>query len=316
MRSYSLQAAAKINLYLEILGHRSDSYHELAMVMQSIDRRDRLQVRASGTEAVRVFCHNADVPTDDRNLAHRAAMEMARQFPEAYRNLGGVDITIDKQIPVAAGLAGGSADAAALLVGLNLLWDLGLTLPELQAIAPRIGSDVAFCIDGGTALATGRGEEISPLLAAPQLYAVLGKQRSLQVSTPWAYRTYREQFGSEYARDPETLAERRSRVHSGPMVAAIAAKDADKIASLLHNDLERVVLPAHPRVAQLRNTFLEAGALGAMMSGSGPSVFALVESETAAQRVMEETRSRLDDTDLELWVTQFVPTGVTVVGDS
>jgi len=315
MRSYSLLAAAKINLYLEILGHRADGFHELAMVMQSIDRRDRVDVRSAGTETVRVFCADPDVPTDDRNLAYRAAMEMARQFPEAYDNLGGAEITIEKHIPVAAGLAGGSADAAAVLLGMNLLWDLGLTLPELQAIAPNIGSDVAFCIDGGTALATGRGEEISPLPAATQLYAVLGKHRSLQVSTAWAYGIYRETFGSNYAKDPQTLADRRSRVHSGDMVAAIGAKDNPKIASLLHNDLEKVVLPAYPAVARLRETFLEAGAMGAMMSGSGPSVFALAESEAAAQQILEDTRSRLDDADLDLWVTQFVPAGVTVVGD-
>ncbi|MBE9040216.1 4-(cytidine 5'-diphospho)-2-C-methyl-D-erythritol kinase [Oscillatoriales cyanobacterium LEGE 11467] len=317
MKSCSLVAPAKINLYLEIIGDRPDGYHELVMVMQSIALADRVELRTLAGEPTRVCCDHPEVPTDDRNLAARAAMLMAQRFPEASRRWGGVEITIDKQIPVAAGLAGGSTDAAATLVGLNLLWDLGLTVSELQDLGAFLGSDVPFCIEGGTALATGRGEKISPLPTVEGLYLVLGKYRSLQVSTAWAYQTFREQFGDRYISDEAGLEERRQRVHSGPMVSAIARHDLSKIGNELYNDLERVVLPVYPQVVQLRDTLVRQGAasgvLGVMMSGSGPSVFAGVESEAQAQRVREETARAIPNPDLELWATQAIPTGIDAI---
>ena len=163
MRSYSLLASAKINLYLEIIGDRPDGYHELAMVLQSIDLADRIDLRAIGTDTIRVRCDHPQVPPDKNNLAYRAADLLAQQFPDALAKYGGVEITIHKQIPVAAGLAGGSANAAAVLVGMDLLWQLGLTQSELQELGGTLGSDVPFCIVGGTALATGRGDKLSPL---------------------------------------------------------------------------------------------------------------------------------------------------------
>ena len=157
MRSYSLLASAKINLYLEIIGDRPDGYHELAMVLQSIDLADRIDLRAIGTDTIRVRCDHPQVPPDKNNLAYRAADLLAKQFPDALAKYGGVEIAIHKQIPVAAGLAGGSANAAAVLVGMDLLWQLGLTQSELQELGGTLGSDVPFCITGGTALATGAG---------------------------------------------------------------------------------------------------------------------------------------------------------------
>ena len=162
MRSYSLLASAKINLYLEIIGDRPDGYHELAMVLQSIDLADRIDLRAIGTDTIRVRCDHPQVPPDKNNLAYRAADLLAKQFPDALAKYGGVEIAIHKQIPVAAGLAGGSANAAAVLVGMDLLWQLGLTQSELQELGGTLGSDVPFCIAGGTALATGRGDKLSP----------------------------------------------------------------------------------------------------------------------------------------------------------
>ena len=314
MKSCSLVAPAKINLYLEIIGDRPDGYHELVMVMQSIALADRVELRTLSGETTRVRCDHPDVPTDDRNLAARAAMLMAGRFPDASRRWGGVEITIDKQIPVAAGLAGGSTDAAAVIVGLDLLWDLGLTVPELQEIGAILGSDIPFCIAGGTALATGRGEKISALPSIEELDLVLGKYRSLQVSTPWAYQTFRQQFGDRYIQDAAGLEERQQRVHSGAMVSAIAQQDARQISQELYNDLERVVLPEYPQVARLRDTLAapgsDGGVLGAMMSGSGPSVFAAVESEAAAQQLRAETARAISNPDLELWVTRTIPTGI------
>ena len=312
MHSYSLIAPAKINLYLEIIGDRPDGYHELAMLLQSIDLADRVDLRLNGTQAIRVHCDEPEVPLDKSNLAYKAAALMAEEFSEAYSRYGGVEISIQKRIPIGAGLAGGSTDAAAVLVGLNLMWSLGLTQSELQELGGRLGSDVPFCIVGGTAIATGRGEQLSSLRSLDNLYAVLAKYRDLPVSTVWAYQTYRQQFQNTYV-PLNNLAERKQRVHSGSMVAAIAQQDGQRIGQLLHNDLEKVVLPAHPQVAELRDKLGQLETLGVMMSGSGSTVFALVESQFQAERVRQELRELLPDPNLGLWTTRLTNMGIQVV---
>jgi 4-diphosphocytidyl-2-C-methyl-D-erythritol kinase len=313
MRSYSLIAPAKINLYLEILGDRPDGYHELVMILQSIDLADQIDLRANGTDAIRIHCDHPQVPTNQSNLAYRAVELMAKQFPNVFAKFGGVEITIKKQIPVAAGLAGGSTDAAAVLVGVDMMWQLGLTQPELQDLAAQLGSDVPFCLAGGTAIATGRGEQLSSLPAIDSLYVVLAKDRNLMISTAWAYQAYRSQFGHSYIRDTESLESRAARVHSGPMVNAIFNKNGSQIGQLLHNDLEKVVLPTTPQVSQLREAFQSSGALGTMMSGSGPTVFALCESETHAHEIEQKVRTMLADPNLDFWVTRFSNRGIQVV---
>lgn len=313
MRSYSLIAPAKINLYLEILGDRPDGYHELAMILQSIELADQINLRANGTDIIRIHCDHPQVPPNDSNLAYRAVKLMAEQFPAVFAKFGGVDITINKQIPVAAGLAGGSTDAAAVLVGVDIMWQLGLTQPELQDLAAQLGSDVPFCLAGGTALATGRGEQLSSLPALDSLYVVLAKDRNLMISTAWAYQAYRAEFGHSYIRDTESLESRSARVHSGPMVHAIYNKDEAQIGQLLHNDLEKVVLPTTPQVLRLREAFKSSGALGTMMSGSGPTVFALSESEAHAQEIEQKVRIMLPDSGVDFWVTRFSTRGIQVI---
>src|SRR5919199_3257041 len=313
MRSYSLIAPAKINLYLEILGDRPDGYHELAMVLQSIELADQINVRAIGTDTILIHCDHPQVPNDKSNLAYRAVELMAKEFPNAFAKFGGVEISIKKNIPVAAGLAGGSTNAAAVLVGVDMMWQLGLTQPELQDLAAKLGSDVPFCLAGGTALATGRGEQLSPLPSLDSLYVVLAKDRTLMISTPWAYQAYRAEFGHSYVRDSESLESRSARVHSGPMVQAIYNRDASQIGQLLHNDLEKVVLPTTPPVSQLREAFESCGALGTMMSGSGPTVFAVCESEAQAHEIQRQVRAMIPDPDVEFWVTKFSNRGIQVV---
>lgn len=311
MRSYSLIAPAKINLYLEILGARPDGYHELAMVLQSINLADQIHLYAVSTDTIHVHCEHPQVPTDKSNLAYKAAELMATQFPDAFAQYGGVGITIHKYIPVAAGLAGGSTDAAAVLVGLDLMWKLGLTQVELQVLAAQLGSDVPFCVAGGTAIATSRGDQLSSLTSLTDLYVVLGKYRHLTVATAWAYQTYRQQFGSSYVDQPN-LESRALAVHSGSMVKAIIHQDGGLIGQRLHNDLERVVLPKYPQVLQLKQAFQDSGVLGTMMSGSGPTVFGLCESYQKAQQVQHSLRAALPDPDLDLIVTQFSSTGIRV----
>ncbi len=313
MHTYKLLAPAKINLYLEILGDRPDGYHELLMILQSIDLADHLEIRANSTNQMRFFCQHPEVPNDAQNLAYRAADLMAQNFPKAFANFGGVDIHLDKRIPVAAGLAGGSTDGSAVLVGINLLWELGLTLPELQTLAAQLGSDLPFCIAGGTAIASGRGEMLDPLQDVDNLWVVLAKYRHIAVSTPWAYQTYRQQFGQQYLQDTEARQQRTHQVHSGPLVQAILHKNGREIAQHLRNDLEKVVLPAHPQVAHLRQTLAQSGGLATMMSGSGPTVFTLCASQAIAEQVKTQTQQTLNDPDLDFWVARLIGNGIQVM---
>jgi 4-diphosphocytidyl-2-C-methyl-D-erythritol kinase len=309
MTVYKLLAPAKINLHLEILGLRPDQFHELAMVMQSVELADLVEVRAIAGDQIVLHCDQPAVPQDHTNLAHRAADLLRQRFPSASRQYGGVAITLHKRIPMAAGLAGGSGNAAAVLVGMNLLWNLGLTQAELQTLGAELGSDIPFCISGGTAIATGRGEKIDSLPALRQGAVVLGKYRHISVSTPGAYQTYRQQFAQTYAVG-DTLRERAARVHTSSMVQAIGRQDLARIGQLLYNDLEKVVLPVHPLVAGLRAAFGETKNLGVLMSGSGPTVFAVAADLDQAQSIANQVRIALPDPELELFVTRFSTRGV------
>ncbi len=314
MRLYSLLAAAKINLYLEIVGSRPDGFHELIMVMQSVSLCDRITVRSLGVDEIRVRCNHPLVPADETNLAYKAAALVSQRFPGVMAKLGGVEITIEKQIPVGAGLAGGSANAAAVLVGLDLLWHLGLTQSELQELGAELGSDVPFCVAGGTAIATGRGEQLDPIPGIANLHLVIAKYESEFVSTPWAYQTYRADYGDTYLPDAQGWQERQAQVRSGEMVRAVAQRDTIALAQQLHNDFEKAVLPAHPKTAHLRDTMANLGGLGTLMSGSGPSVFTLVESAAEAESLAAALKLALPDPDLGAWAAQFAPSGVRLDG--
>jgi 4-diphosphocytidyl-2-C-methyl-D-erythritol kinase len=312
MQSYSLIAPAKINLYLEIIGDRPDGFHELVMIMQSVGLADRLDIQSSDTQKIQIYCDHPQVPTDNTNLAYRAAQLMCDRFPQMYANYGGVKIKIEKNIPVAAGLAGGSGNAAAVLVGVDLLWKLGLTQPELQDLAAQLGSDIPFCVSGGTAIATGRGEKLDELQPLKDMWVVLAKYDNISVSTPWAYKTYRQAYSDTYVSDTTGVQSRTARVSSGSLVKAIAHHHNSEIGKLIYNDLEKVVLPAHPLVAQLKAAFAAQNVLGTMMSGSGPTVFALCESEAQAIAVQQQVRTQLPDPQLKFWVTKLVTQGIQV----
>jgi 4-diphosphocytidyl-2-C-methyl-D-erythritol kinase len=282
------------------------------MILQSIDLADQIDLRSNGTDYIRVHCDDPAIPVDNSNLAYKAAALMAEQFPQVYNKFGGVDITIHKRIPMGAGLAGGSTDAAAVLVGIDLMWKLGLTQSEIQDLAAQLGSDIPFCVSGGTAIATGRGEKLAPLPSVDFLYAVLAKHRSLAISTPWAYKTYRQQFSQSYV-SGDSLLERRQRVHAGSMVSAIGQRDGEKIGQLLHNDLEKVVLPAHPQVEQLRQTLAQFSPMGVMMSGSGSTVFALTDSKAQAEQIRQQLKAALPDPDLGIWTTRLIANGIQLI---
>ena len=312
MRSCSLIAPAKINLYLEIIGDRSDGFHELVMILQSIGLADRVDIKPSDTQKIYIYCDHPLVPEDETNLAYRAAQLMCKVFPDVHANYGGVSIRIAKNIPVAAGLAGGSGNAAAVLVGINLIWNLGLTQPELQELAAKLGSDIPFCVSGGTAIATGRGEKLDSLPNLDNIWLVLAKYDNIGVSTPWAYKTYRQQYGDFYISDAAGIKSRTAKVNSSPLVNAIVNKNAKEIGKLIHNDLEKVVLPEYPQVAKLKSAFAAQDILGTMMSGSGPTVFALCESEAQAIAVKDWAKTQINDSQLRFWVTKLVSNGIQI----
>lgn len=312
----TLLANAKINLYLEIVGSRPDGFHELVMVMQSVALCDLITINPIGGHSIVINCAHPQVPTDHTNLAYKAVALLQKRFPNRTNRFGGVEITIDKKIPVGAGLAGGSANAAAVLFGLDILWKMGLTRLELQEVGAELGSDIPFCLAGGCAIATGRGEEVDVLPHTPKLFAVLAKYDSISVATPWAYKTYRQQFSHTYLPldDTASLEERRARVHSDNMLKAIGSQDFAAIGTHLHNDLEKVVLPAHAKVTELKSLMAAAAkennGLGTMMSGSGPTVFSLTETVDQAEAVKKWVRSQLPNPDLQLHVAPFTSHGI------
>lgn len=292
----SLKSAAKINLYLEITGNRPDGYHDLVMILQSIDLCDRVDIRKIirqiGTDEIQITCTNPEVPCDRTNLAYKAAALMQSVYPQ----IGGMEIAIDKQIPMGAGLAGGSGNAAAVLVGIDRLWDLGLTQSQICDFAAEIGSDIPFCVTGGTALATGRGEILSPLPDLTNLVLVICKPRQIAIATAWAYQTFRKQnlLATSTVKDQNL---------SSQMVAAIASggdSAPNKIGRLLYNDLERVVLPEYPAITDLKNKLLDQECLGAMMSGSGSTVFAIAPDRDRAHQIAESIK--IDEIDV--WITK------------
>jgi 4-diphosphocytidyl-2-C-methyl-D-erythritol kinase len=327
MRAYTLLAPAKINLFLAIVGDhfqpalgdepaQPDGFHELVMVMQSVGLCDRVTVQEMpGKSGIVVTCDDGEVPQDETNLAYKAALLMQQRFPAKAAKHGGVKIAIEKRIPMGAGLAGGSADCAAVLVGLDLLWDLGLTQGELEEMAAQIGSDIPFCVRGGTALATGRGEIIDPLPDLTGMHLVLAKYRDLPVATPWAYQTFRQQFGHTYPKTPAENEAKTQQLRSSELLSAIQQRDAQQIGNLLYNDLEKAVLPAYPQVQALRDAFGQLPILGTMMSGSGSTVFALCETAKGAIAVREAMQQEFNDPMLEMWVTECCPTGIQLASD-
>ncbi len=263
----TLSANAKINLTLDILGTREDGYHEVAMIMQEISLHDTLsmgKINQGISLTIAIEGQQGTLPADESNLCWKAAALVQKE----YNLQEGVEIHLIKRIPMAAGLAGGSADAAAVLKGMNHLFRLGMTEARLCELGARLGSDIPFCIMGGTMLATGRGEVLTRLPRFPRLSVVLAKP-PVGVSTAWTYKTYDAGYDGPH---PDNEA----------MLAAIHEGDAHKAAGLLCNVLEGVTETEHPVIADYKKLMLEHGAMASMMSGSGPTVFGLVREKQQA----------------------------------
>lgn len=261
-----MKAPAKINLTLDVIRKRKDGYHDVEMIMTTVDLADRIHLTSIEEDRIIVDTTQGFIPTNENNLAFKAA----KILKDRLNIKRGISIFIDKQIPVSAGLAGGSTDAAAVLRGLNDLWNLQLTMEELAAIGLEIGSDVPFCVHGGTAIARGRGEKLEFIPTPPPCWVVLVKP-PFGVSTKDIY----ERLNLEDIQHPDTEG----------MVSAISSYDFPGICSRLENVMEKVTFQLYPNVRKVKERIQQYGIDGVVMSGSGPTVFAITQNKSRADRL-------------------------------
>lgn len=267
-----LRAYAKINLGLDVIRRREDGYHEVKMIMQTVDLYDQLLIEKSEEPGIRLTTNLSFIPVNEDNLVCRAA----RLLMDQYHVTEGVNIELKKRIPVAAGMAGGSSDAAAALVGINRLFHLGLSRQELMEQGVKIGADVPYCILGGTALSEGIGEILTPLSPMPKCYILIGKP-GISVSTKFVYTHLKL---DETTRHPDI----------DGMIRAIGDRNLTGITDRMENVLEQVTIPEYPVIEEIKNHMKVHGALNALMSGSGPTVFGIFDEENKAKAAFVELK--------------------------
>lgn len=275
MDKIQLKALAKINLGLDVLRRREDGYHEVKMIMQTIGLHDDLEIRKTKTPGIQVKTNLYYLPTNENNLVYKAAKLLMDEF----QIQDGVSIQLKKRIPVAAGMAGGSSDGAAVLWGINQMYGLGLSMQELMERGVRLGADVPYCIQRGTALAEGIGEKLSVLPPMPKCTILIAKP-GISVSTKFVYENL-------HANDLKP--EQHPDVDS--MIEAMRQKDLGLLCSRMGNVLETVTIPAYPVINEIKRTMMDNGAIGSMMSGSGPTVFGIFDSPVAAKQAVKAVRA-------------------------
>ena len=284
MKEYQVKAYAKINLGLDVVRRLENGYHEVRMVMQTVGIYDILTFEKI-EEGIKVTTDSGELPTDENNLIYKAALLMKEQYAISE----GIHIHLQKNIPIAAGMAGGSTDAAAAMKGMNEIFALGCTQEELRDLGVKIGADVPYCIMGGTALAEGIGEKLTPLKAAPECYVLVAKP-DINVSTKYVYE-HLDASGVEKHPDIDG------------MVEAIAAGNLRGVTERMENVLESVTVQAHPVIDVIKTQMKECGALNSLMSGSGPTVFGIFtqkeDAERAFRKIEEEKLAK------QIFVTQF-----------
>ena len=267
-----LRAMAKINLGLDVVRKREDGYHEVRMIMQTIRMFDRVTVYRIPEPEIRISSNLHFLPVNENNIAYKAARMMLESQPVR----GGVSISLQKRIPVAAGMAGGSADAAAVLYAMNRIFYMGYTLEELMDFGLRLGADVPYCLMRGTALAEGIGEELTRLPACPPCYVVIAKP-AISVSTRFVYENL---CLDETTRHPDIYG----------LADAICRQDLYGMLPYMGNVLEKVTIAQYPIIEEIKNHMKEHGAVNAMMSGSGPTVFGLFDDKDTAEHACEALR--------------------------
>lgn len=274
MNQIELKALAKINLGLDVLGRRENGYHDVRMVMQSIYLYDEVKIEKTEAPGIALASNLSFLPTGEGNIAYKAAQLLTEEFEIGE----GVKITLNKHIPVAAGLAGGSSNAAAVLFGMNRMFRLGLTREELMARGVRLGADVPYCIMRGTVLAEGIGEELSVLPAMPKCTVLIAKP-PVSVSTKVVYEAL---DAKEIVEHPDI----------DGIIEGLKKHSLKQVAACMGNVLEDVTIPMHPVIDRIKQEMIDAGALNAMMSGSGPTVFGLFESRAAAREAQRRIREK------------------------
>ncbi len=269
-----VRSFAKVNLTLDILGTRSDGYHDLESVMQTISLHDTVRLSVGEGDGIRLVCDMPGIPTDERNLAHRAASLLFAATGIAP----GLDIRIEKRIPVEAGLGGGSSNAAAVLIGLDRLLGLATPVDEMCDLAAQIGSDVPFFLIGGTAFVSGRGERVRPLPDIPPMWMVIVKP-PFGVSTAWSYRRLDEIRATN---DQSTVNSERKTASQRMVECMQSGKPQSAVCGSLSNDLELPAIEQHPEIAEIKTALIGFGAQAALMCGSGSAVCGLFETEEQA----------------------------------
>lgn len=284
MNEYRIKAYAKINLGLDVVRRLENGYHEVKMVMQTVGIYDVLDFQRTAGGIV-ITTDSGELPTDENNLIYKAAKLMM----EAYHIGEGVKIHLEKNIPIAAGMAGGSTDAAATLKGMNRLFDLGCTLKDLMELGVKIGADVPYCVMGGTALAEGIGEKLTPLAPAPDCYVLVAKP-DINVSTKYVYEHLDAQ---EIVKHPDI----------DGMVEAITEESLQGILDRMENVLETVTVSAYPVIQTIKDRMKELGAINSLMSGSGPTVFGIFVEKDMARRAYD----KLEEEQLakQIFLTEF-----------
>ena len=265
MKELRIESPAKVNLFLEVLGKRKDGYHNVETILETVDLFDSLVLKEI-EKGIEIKSNLPELPLGKENLVYQAAALLEKRLGIEK----GIQITINKRIPLASGLGGGSGNAASVLLGLNRLWNLNLSYEELFHLAREIGADVPFFLRSGRTLGKGRGDELQPLPQGPALYFVLVSP-DFEVSTEWVYENLKNL--TKEARSIKII------------LSALKSGKITRIGNSLYNRLEEAVILKHPQIAKIKKRLLELGACGALMSGSGPSVFGLVEDGKRAKEI-------------------------------
>ena len=286
MDKLQLKAYGKINLGLDVIRKRPDGYHDLDMIMQMVDVYDDVIIEKKAGEEIVVKADAAVLSNGKDNLAYMAAKMLFDEFGIK----SGVEITIHKRIPIAGGMAGGSSDCATTLIGINEMFNLGLSKQQLMERGVKLGADAPYCVLGGTAIARGIGEVLTPLPTPPQCHVIIAKP-PISVSTAYVYGHIRP---DEITKRPDIE----------QMTLAIKEQDLNKLSDLLYNVMEEVTVSEYPVIEKLKSIMLENGALNSIMSGSGPTVFGLFDDRKKAQAAMKA----LDSKELteQLYLTKFI----------
>lgn len=274
MDKLELKALGKVNLGLDILGKKENGYHEVRMVMQTVYLYDRVILGRSHVPGITLETNLKFLPVNENNIAYRAAALLKKEFGIDE----GIRIILDKHIPVAAGMAGGSSNAAAVLFGMNRMYGLGLSEEELKKRGVGLGADVPYCIMRGTVLAEGIGEKLTPLPSVPKCYVLIAKP-PLSASTEIVYEKY---DGLEHVEHPDI----------DGIIRGLAESDIRQVAGHMGNVLEQVMITEYPVIGKIKQAMLDFGAMGALMSGSGPTVFGLFDSRSAAKAAARKIRGK------------------------